>query len=197
MKKGILSVLFLAAAFLALIQPVSAWAAPNHYAIAEQVYYALPSDAQENLNLSEMIDGSDDPDFKFFDFQYHHYPASQEKANYWLEKGREYYADGEYNPASYCFGVATHYLSDSVCPPHSGGGHSGYEHTKCEVQAVFLQPHITVNNGDMGISLLECNQMSGNAWDQWLKTGDNKYIQQCLDRSADVSYLAVKSAISS
>jgi len=196
MKKGFLPVLFLAVAFLALVQPVSAWAAPNHYAIAEEVYYSLPADAQDNLNLSEMINGADDPDFKFFDFQYHHYPASQEKANYWLEKGKEYYADGEYNQASYCFGVATHYLSDGVCPPHSGGGHSGYEHTKYELEAMLFTPHLTVKQGDMKSLQSNYVQFSEDAWEQWIETGDDVYIQECLNNAADISYLAVKNAVS-
>lgn len=195
MKKGLISALLVFTTVLSIIQPVSAWAAPNHYAITEEVYYSLPIDVQEKLSLSAMIDGSDDPDYKFFDFQYHHYPVSQEKANQWLEKGHNYYINGDYEQSSYCFGVATHYLSDSVCPPHSGGGHAGYEHTKCEVQAIFLQPHLTSNN-EAAVSLQEYNPIIENAWVNWIKTGDSKYIQQCLDYSADLSYLSVKDSTS-
>lgn len=195
MKKGLIFLLTLSATILFIIQPVSAWAAPNHYAIAEEVYYSLPDDAQEKLDLSQMINSADDPDYKFFDFQYHSFPASEEKANYWLERGREHYINGNYKQASYCFGVATHYLSDSVCPPHSRGGHPGYEHSNCEVQAIFLQPHITADYGDMDISMLKYNQISENAWGNWKKTGNNKYIQQCLDNSADLSYIKVKKAL--
>jgi hypothetical protein len=104
MKKTLIMIIFTFTAFLALVQPVSAWAAPTHYAIAEEVYYSLPVDAQDKLDLSKMIDGADDPDFKFFDFQYHHYPASGEKANYWLLKGKFYYQNEDYKQASYCFG---------------------------------------------------------------------------------------------
>jgi len=196
MKKTFIMIIITFTAFLALIQPVSAWAAPNHYAIAEEVYYSLPADAQDNLDLSTMLDGADDPDFKFFDFQYHHYPASAEKANYWILKGKVYYQNEDYKQASYCFGVATHYISDSVCPPHSEGGHSGYEHTKCELQSMLLEPHITDKTGDLDSELNSANQMSGNAWDQWLKTDDDKYIQQCLNKAADLSYMGVNNAVS-
>ncbi|MBI4814415.1 MAG: zinc dependent phospholipase C family protein [Methanobacterium sp.] len=195
MKKTIIMIIISFTAFLALVQPVSAWAAPNHYAIAEEVYYSLPADAQDKLDLSKMLDGADDPDYKFFDFQYHHYPASEEKANYWLLKGRECYQNEDYKQASYCFGVATHYLSDSVCPPHSGGN-SGYDHTRCELQAILLEPHITDTTGDMNSTLSVCNQKSETAWEQWILTGDDKYIKQCLNKAADVSYLAVNSAVS-
>jgi len=196
MKKPFIMIILTCVAFLAMVQPVSAWAAPNHYEIAKEVYYTLPADAQDKLDLSKMYDGADDPDYKFFDYEYHRYPASEEKINYWLLEGREYYQNGDYKQASYCFGVATHYISDSVCPPHSGGGHSGYEHTRCELQAMLLEPHITDKTGDWDKELAAANQMSGKAWDQWLETGDDKDIQQCLNKAADLSYQGVNSAVS-
>ncbi len=195
MKKRLIFLLTLSVAVLFIVQPVSAWAAPNHYDIVEEVYYSLPNDAQERLDLSQMINGADDPDFKFFDFQYHSFPASKEKANEWLERGQDYYSNGNYEQASYCFGVATHYLSDSVCPPHSEGGHPGYEHTNFEVQAIFLHSTITDNKGNTDITVWNCNQISENSWDNWIKTGDTTYIQQCLDDSADLSYINVKNAL--
>ncbi len=193
--KKILLVLIITAGILALIQPVSAWAAPNHYQIAEEVYYSLPTEAQSKLDLSEMLNGADDPDFKFFDFKYHHYPASEEKANSWLEKGKQYYAEGDYKQASYCFGVATHYISDGVCPPHSGGGHSGYEHTKCELEAIILKPSISSQNIDSGFEQVKCTQLSENAWEEWENTGDIRQIQQCLNKAAEMSYLGVKNSL--
>jgi len=195
MKKPFIMIILTCVAFLGMVQPVSAWAAPNHYEIAKEVYYSLPADAQDKLDLSKMYDGADDPDYKFFDYEYHRYPASEEKINYWLLEGREYYQNGDYKQASYCFGVATHYISDSVCPPHSGGGHSGYQHTKLELQAIFLTPHLT-KTGDVNGELAVCSQMSGNSWEDWLKTGDNEDIQQCLNKAADLSYLAVNNAVS-
>lgn len=196
MKKGLIFALIIFTTLMAVIQPTFAWAASNHYAIAEEVYYSLPNDVQLKLDLSEMINGADDPDYKFFDFQNHHYPISQEKANEWLEKGHNYYINGDYQQASHCFGVATHYISDSICPPHSGGGHSGYQHTKYEVQAMFFQPHISGNKADLSLSPKQCNDISANAWENWKKTGDSKYLQQCLDYSADLSYVSVKNATS-
>jgi len=196
MKKPFIMIILTCVAFLAMVQPVSAWAAPNHYEIAKEVYYTLPADAQDKLDLSKMYDGADDPDYKFFDYEYHRYPASEEKINYWLLEGREYYQNGDYKQASYCFGVATHYISDSVCPPHSGGGHSGYEHTKFELQALVLTPHITDTAGNLHSELTVTNQMSGNAWEQWLENDDYEYIQQCLDKAADLSYQGVNSAVS-
>jgi hypothetical protein len=194
MKLATFTVLIFVFAFLSQVQPASAWAAPNHYAIVEEVYNSLPAEKQEKLSLSEMKSGADDPDFKFFDFSYHHYPASQGKANYWLEKGGNYYQNGDYDQASYCFGVASHYLSDSVCPPHCGDD-SGYKHTQYEIEAVLYQPHITLKNGDVNSALIDDSQMGKKAWDQWVKTGDDKYIQEYLNKAAEVSYYGINSAI--
>ena len=194
MKRNLIMIVVTFTIFLTILQPVSAWAAPNHYAIVEEVYYSLPAEAQEKLNLAEMLNGADDPDYKFFDFQHHHYPASKEKANHWLQKGSEYYENGDYKQASYCFGVATHYISDSVCPPHSGGN-SGYDHTSCELQAIILEPHLTDKCGDWSSELLFCDQMSKNAWNSWLNTGDDVHIQYCLNKAADLSSIAVHNAV--
>lgn len=195
MKISIFIVLFLAVTFLSQVQPASAWAAPNHYAIVGEVYNSLPADEQSKLSLSEMINGADDPDFRFFDFKYHHCPGGQEKADYWLNKGHEYYVNGEYEPASYCFGVASHYLSDSVCPPHCSGD-SGYQHTSYELQALLYQPHIAVYEGDVDSTLNRDSQLADEAWDEWLKNSDEKYIQEYLNKAVEVSYFGIKGAIS-
>jgi hypothetical protein len=61
---------------------------------------------------------------------------------------------------------------------------------------MLLEPHITDKTGDLDSELDSANQMSGNAWDQWLKTGDDKYIQQCLNKAADLSYIGVNGVVS-
>ena len=84
--KNILKMFFLLGV-IALVQitPAAAWSVNNHHDIANKVYYNLPADVQEKLDLDAMRDGADDPDIKFFDFQNHQYPASYQKAKYWLE----------------------------------------------------------------------------------------------------------------
>ena len=64
------------------ISPVAAWSVPTHYEIAATTYYALPADAQSKLSLVLMMEGADNPDLKFFDYQYHKYPANQPKVHY-------------------------------------------------------------------------------------------------------------------
>lgn len=65
----ILLVLIIIGGFLALVQPVSAWAALTIIRLLKRFTTPLPTDAQSKLDLSEMLDGADDPDYKFFDFQ--------------------------------------------------------------------------------------------------------------------------------
>ena len=67
MNKYIPLILLALVSFLSA-NPVMAWSVTNHHDIAEETYYSLPADVQKNLNLSAMVDGSDDPDAKIFRF---------------------------------------------------------------------------------------------------------------------------------
>jgi hypothetical protein len=178
--------------FMVQIEPAAAWAEPNHYEIIYQVYNNLPENVQSNLSLFEMLEGAGDPDLRFLDFQNHHYPMSQVKADYWLNQGKNNYQAGNYKNASYCFGVASHYISDGLCPPHSGGGHSGYPHTKFELEALWFTPHINTNENQ---TMDELVTNSTNIWMSWTKTGDTSLIQQSLNNAASESYVQIRSAI--
>lgn len=177
--------------FTVQIEPAAAWAEPNHYEIVYQVYYSLPDNVHENLSLFEMLEGSGDPDLRFLDYQNHHYPQSQVKADYWLNQGRTYYQSGDYRNASYCFGLASHYIADGLCPPHTGGGHTGYMHTKFELEAAMFTPHL--NTGE-NRSMDDLYTNSTDIWNSWIKTGETSLIQQSLDNAASESYIQIKSA---
>jgi hypothetical protein len=174
--------------------PAAAWNDKTHYDIAEQTYYSLPVSVQHNLNLATMEDGADDPDLKFFDFNYHHYPASRDKVDYWLDEGKYCYKMGEYKQASYCFGVASHYISDSDCAPHCAGS-SVYYHTIYELRAIFLNSHVTPSNG-YSDSILASDNLEGKVlWNNWMKNQDNKQIQRNLDQAATASYSGINSCL--
>ncbi|MTK64309.1 MAG: hypothetical protein F8N15_07285 [Methanobacterium sp.] len=179
--------------FMVQIEPAAAWAEPNHYEIVYQVYYTLPDDVHENLSLFEMMEGAGDPDLRFLDFQNHHYPQSQAYADYWLNQGRNYYQAGDYSNASYCFGVASHYISDGLCPPHTGGGQRGYLHTKFELEAICFTPHI---NTSLNQSMDELYTNSTSEWTNWIKTGDTSLIQSSLNNAVSESYIKIKDATS-
>lgn len=180
---------------LSYMEPAAAWAITNHRDIAAETYYAMPPDIQEKLSLKEMQNGSIAPDTKFFDFKYHIYPLTQDKAYYWLEKGRANYQLENYEYASYCYGVATHYIADGLCPPHSESGNSHYYHNLYEARAMFLSPSINYSYSNLDLFLESGAIESKNSWYDWLENGDDVNIQQDLNRAATGSFLAVNAYI--
>ena len=175
--------------------PVIAWSATNHHDIAQETYYSLPLDIQQKMNLSEMKDGSDDPDIKFLDFSYHVYPYNKEKADYWLNKGKINYEEGNYNYSSYCYGVATHYISDGFAGPHHESGTSRIHHTLYEIRAMFLKPEITYFPGNIDSIFQKNHSKTKKSWNRWLKEGDDINIQEDLNRAGSASYSAVINSI--
>ncbi|HEX7468842.1 MAG TPA: zinc dependent phospholipase C family protein [Methanobacterium sp.] len=195
MKKTLI-LLLLFAVSLIQIAPAAAWSTTTHHEIADETYYALPVNVQEKLSLEAMQDGSDDPDIKFFDFKNHHYPESYDKATYWLDKGKESYNAGNYSYASYCFGVASHYISDSFSAPHCEVGCSSIAHALYETRAMFLTPQITYSNGDIESIMVEGNLEGKADWEGWLGNEDDSYIQSDLNDAVSASYVAIKSSVS-
>ena len=110
---------------LLVVMPASdAWSWKTHSQIVDAVYNGLPSDVQKNLNLGIMENASNDPDEIFHDFTYHSYPNSYNKSIYWLNLGKNAYNSGNYENASYDYGVACHYISDTFSAPHGVSGES-------------------------------------------------------------------------
>ena len=196
MKKALIMIIFLATFLVVQISPAAAWSVPTHYAIAEQTYYALPVDVQSKLSLDVMKDGADDPDLKFFDFQYHSYPANQVKVDYWLNRGKMDYKNGNYHDASYSFGVASHYISDGSCAPHCENNASHYYHSVYEVKAAMLTSQIKHSSGD--IDLIQKNdEIDGKeSWESWLNNKNDFYIQNDLDRAGNACYIAIMGCVS-
>jgi hypothetical protein len=189
MRKLILLFIFLTGLIIQL-PTAEAWTVNTHYQIIDQVYYSLPADAQHNLNLSEMRQGSVAPDLKFFDFSYHKYPAGYAKALYWLDKGKREYKAGDYGSASYSFGVASHYISDFCSAPHCLGK-SGAYHTLYEVQSALLKPQITEANGNLLTSIENGKTQGQYSWNSWIMNRDDSYIQKDLNNAASASYIAI------
>lgn len=193
--KRILTYLLLVLMFALIQAPTSvAWTGITHEDIVDEVFYSLPADAQHKLSLEEMRNGSDDPDFKFFDFSYHRYPASYQKAEYWLDQGELAYENGDYNQASYSFGVASHYISDSFCAPHCVSAKTGY-HTLYEVQGTLLTPQITYKSGNLK-SLMANGHLKGQySWNSWMTSRDLSYVQDDLNRATSASYVAINKRV--
>lgn len=194
-----------------LMAPSFAWNPNTHYEIVESNYNSMPYDVQQKLSLEDMEDGADDPDFKFFDFRYHSYPNSIIKADYWLKEGRTHYKMGDYKYASYCFGVASHYISDSFDSPHTANI-KGYEHILYEAQASLLTPQGSISassvmdyskeskndylSNDLNIILSEGYYDGKDNWESWIKTDNKNYIKIQLNRATSASYVLMNRAIS-
>lgn len=104
--------------YLLLMSNAMAWNFKGHQAIVEKSYYSADFELQKKLNLTLIKEGSIAPDRVFHDVRLHHYPPSNGLAEKWLNETIYYYKIKDYNKASYSFGVASHYISDSFVAPH-------------------------------------------------------------------------------
>ncbi|MGC9517814.1 MAG: zinc dependent phospholipase C family protein [Methanomicrobiales archaeon] len=194
MKNVIKLLILLVFIVLTQASPATAWSVTTHHDIAREIYYSLPADAQKNLSLDRMIDGSDDPDLKFMDFKYHHYPATTIKADEWLDKGEKHYKNGEYDEASYCFGVASHYISDSFCAPHCVKDEDDVlkiNHQIYELRAMLLDPEVSYMEGNIVDRMHKGKSSGEDNWDEWNKSGNNILIQTDLNHAASAAYSEV------
>jgi hypothetical protein len=181
---------------LLIIMPASdAWSWKTHSQIVDVVYYGLPSDVQKNLKLEIMENASNDPDEIFHDFTYHSYPNSYNKSIYWLNQGKTAYDSGNYDNASYDYGVACHYISDTFSAPHGVSGESSSLHSKYEDHAKKFTPKTGPVNGDLN-SLMENGKVQdAESWNSWIQTNDDSIIEKNLDNGTSVCMSAVKGSI--
>ncbi len=169
------------------------WSWPAHASVSEVIFNALPEDIKTNLDAEKMKDGSNDPDEKFKDTVNHHYPQSYKKAVKWLEEGKNSYNKKEYGYASYCFGVATHYISDTFSAPHCVSHEKSNDHHDYEVEANELTPTAKYIPGDLD-SLMQKGFNQGKIdWKNFLKTkNQSEAAQKGVNMGASVAYSAVK-----
>ncbi len=180
---------------LIMVPASDAWSWKTHSQVVDVVYYGLPSDVQRNLNLGIMENASNDPDEIFHDFTYHSYPKSYNKSIYWLNLGKTAYDNGNYENASYDYGVACHYISDTFSAPHGVSGESSSLHSKYEDHAKKFTPVASSVNGDLN-SLMENGKIEDSkSWDSWIETNDDSIIQQNLDNGTSVCLQAVKTSV--
>jgi hypothetical protein len=195
MKKNILAILFITFLIFVLIPVGHAWKWDTHASIVEETYYALPPEVQANLSLDALRDGSNDPDEEFHDFRSHSFTSSYYKAINWLDKGKYAYQQGNYYDASYCFGVASHYISDTFSAPHCTHDESSSLHTQYEAQGNSLKPHISYNDTDLYAMMSTGYQQGQLSWQNWIATDNSIIVQNNLDNATTASYSAIKSWI--
>lgn len=181
-----------------IFAPVAdAWTWPTHSDIVDVVYQGLPTDVQYKLDLKVMEDASNDPDEVFKDFTDHSYPRSYDKAKSWLDQGKAAYVRGDYKNASYDYGVASHYISDTFSAPHCVSGESSSDHSKYEDQAEKLKPIATYSSGDLKSKMETGYNQGKTSWSEWLKTKNDAIIQNNLNMGASAALSAIKDSINS
>jgi hypothetical protein len=182
---------------LATVPSAEAWSWKTHSDIVDMVYSGLPVEVQKNLNLKIMENGSNEPDEVFKDFTSHSYPKSYQKAKTWLDKGKLAYDRGDYDEASYDYGVASHYISDTYSAPHGVSKEDSADHTKYEDQAKNLKPIATNVSGDLETMLKNGYTQGGTSWNQWMQTKNNDIIQTNLNNGASAALSAINTSINS
>jgi len=176
--------------FLILTTNTFAWKWETHEDIAKNIYENLPGDIQNNLNLRLMQEGSIAPDKIFRDYTNHHYPPSYKKADYWLNKTKELYANEDYDKASYALGVASHYISDSFSAPHYIKKEPPNSHEEYEKQGITKIKLMCSSSKLNTVSLeneLKLAAEEKTTWQTWLKTRDERIPQDAVKSAAIAS----------
>ncbi len=170
-----------------LIPDVFAWNWFTHKEFGENVYNALPNEWQQKLNLEKIREGAIAPDKDFKDNVRHHYPPSYNLTIYWLDIAKKSLENQDYDNASYAFGVATHYVSDSFSSPHYVKNEPYNLHEEYEWQAKKIKTKCQKRSYDLQKELEQATK-SGEDWNDWLKTKDSKLPQNRLEQAQELIF---------
>lgn len=152
-----------------------AWNSYYHKALVEKAYYSLDFETKEKLNLSLIKEGAVAPDLIFHDVVLHHYPPSYDKAVKWLSDAKRDYSNKEYNEASYAFGVAAHYITDSFVAPHYIRREPGSLHSEFENINRIYKFKTKCHNNSLNLNYtMYLGSLNKNDWGLWLLTKDSE-----------------------
>jgi hypothetical protein len=166
---------------LILTQNITAWDWNNHKSIVQTLYYSTPYEIQRNLDLQQLEIGAIAPDKDFHDNRLHHYPKSYNLTLHWLNKTKEHLEKKEYSEASYAFGVASHYISDSFVAPHYISKEEPKLHSKFEKQSSTKLS--CINNKYNLKEDLEKASKNEKDWEPWLKSQNPEIPQKEIKQS--------------
>jgi len=175
--------------FILLIPSTVAWNSYYHKSLAEKAYYNLDFEIQGKLNLSLIQYGATTPDLVFHDVVKHHYPPSYYLAERWLESAKSNYSIKNYNDASYSFGVASHYITDSFVSPHyitkePGSLHSQFENIDKKYK---FKTRCYGNYSDLNQTLLQ-GSLNKEDWTSWLLSKDPEIPKKELEQALSALY---------
>ncbi len=177
--------------FLLLI--LCGWKWQTHSNLAEASYRHLPEEVQEKLNLTLVKEGSIAPDKVFKDNRNHHYPPSLKRADEWLQRAKNAYFDQDYNEASYAFGVASHYISDSFVAVHNIRKESSGMHSLFESQAGKYLPRALCNVSDINLNeeLWQAAKQGHSDWFIWQVTHNPRIPKQEMEKAQALLYKVI------
>lgn len=191
-KMGNVFKILLFIGFLSFIMsPTTAWEWNAHKKIVDEVYVNLPSDVQKNLKpyISVMKEGSTYPDTIPGDKINHGYPGSYPKTNEWLDKGKDAYEKGDYKEAAWCFGVASHYISDTFSAPHCGWINDKDKYWKIGNELKPKKHDFQYSNLN---NMLQYGKERGKeSLNDWNRNEDSAIVQQDLNRGVSATYAAI------
>ena len=176
--------------FVFLLLLLSGWRWDTHQNLAETAFKSLPLDVQETLNLSAVREGAIAPDKDFRDNVHHRYPYSVPLSMQWLDEARVAYAIKDYDKASYAFGVASHYISDSFAGPHNINYESSDLHSLFERQVDSYQPLSACATGTVNIEddLWQAATQGHQDWLEWIENKDRTIPQKETEAAVQLLY---------
>lgn len=195
--KRIINILIVFLVSMMVFAPATyAWNANTHKNVITEVYNQLPASIRTHLNLNLMINGSKAPDNNITfpnDKVNHVFNKTYSKSVFWLKKARYAYKAGNYNEASYYFGVASHYIADTGSGPHCVINEGHKNHVDYEIQATNMTPVINLNSikttGTVINTLLNEYKFGKKEWNNWkYNKKAAKYVKANLNYATSVVY---------
>jgi len=170
-----------------IIPSVFAWGWNTHQMFVGKIYDSMPLELQERLNLSLMKEGAIAPDKDFHDNVLHHYPPTYNLSLRWLDF--ECYNECNYTDASYRFGVAAHYISDSFVAPHNIKKENWKLHSEFEKQGNKYVSKVKCNDYNLDLKkTLEIGSENYKDWGEWMLNKDEKIVYREIDQAMMLVY---------
>lgn len=161
--------------------------------IIDSVYNSnrLDKEVKKNLDLESMIKGVN-PDGKFYNFELHQYSLSWSEAKKWLDKAKCHYIQEDYEPASYCFGVASHFITDTLSAPHCTNKELIKEdHSKFVEIARNITPKPVLIEGELDVIIKEGYLREKMTWEEWMKDKKEIKVYASFNKVASVVLTAI------
>lgn len=167
----------------------SSWNWHTHQSLIENIYYSMPLELQNKLNLTLLKEGSIAPDKDFHDTVLHSYPASYQKSLFYLEETKKSLAQNSYQLASYNFGVSSHYISDSFVAPHCVKGEPSNLHAKFEdIPSYFPNKYCNNLSYSLNETLYLASIQGEKDWQTWLETNSNLIQEKELESASSILF---------